>query len=125
MTRGWTRFLALLLLLTPSAAAAHHGVATLGAAGLEGPGAPLETSTSMPLPRGSILTYFKLDHARWERYTIRRDEESIYSTFWLFGLGYGVRSWLSCASTKVMPKATRVLVTRKKVNSSSGSTPPR
>jgi len=95
MIRGWARFLALLLLLTPCAAAAHHGVATLGAAGLEGPGAPLETSTSMTLPRGSILTYFKLDHARWERYTIRRDEESIYSTFWLFGLGYGVRSWLS------------------------------
>jgi hypothetical protein len=95
MKRGWARFIALLLLLTPSAAAAHHGIATLGAAGLEGPGAPLETSTSMTLPRGSLLTYFKLDHARWERYTIRRDEESIYSTFWLFGLGYGVRSWLS------------------------------
>ena len=95
MIKGWARFLALLLLLTPCAAAAHHGVATLGAAGLEGPGAPLETSTSMTLPRGSILTYFKLDHARWERYTIRRDEESVYSTFWLFGLGYGVRSWLS------------------------------
>jgi hypothetical protein len=95
MTKGLARLLALLLLLTPCAAAAHHGVATLGVAGLEGPGAPLETSTSVPLPRGSILTYFKLDHARWERYTIRRDEESIYSTFWLFGLGYGVRSWLS------------------------------
>ena len=95
MRRGLARFCALLLLLTPSAAAAHHGVAALGAAGLEGPGAPLETSTSLTLPRGSILTYFKFDHARWERYTIRRDEESIYSTFWLFGLGYGVRSWLS------------------------------
>ena len=95
MRRRLARFCALLLLLTPSAAAAHHGVATLGAAGLEGPGAPLETSTSLTLPRGSVLTYFKFDHAEWERYTIRRDEESVYSTFWLFGLGYGVRSWLS------------------------------
>ena len=95
MRRRLARFCALILLLTPSAAAAHHGVAALGAAGLEGPGAPLETSTSLTLPRGSILTYFKFDHAEWERYTIRRDEESVYSSFWLFGLGYGVRSWLS------------------------------
>jgi hypothetical protein len=95
MRRGLTRFFALFLLLAPSAAAAHHGVAALGAAGLEGPGAPLETSTSITLPRGSILTYFKFDHAEWERYTSRRDEESIYSTFWMFGIGYGVRSWLS------------------------------
>ena len=95
MSRGLTRFYALLFLLIPSAAAAHHGVAALGAAGLEGPGAPLETSTSLTLPRGKILTYFKFDHAEWGRYTTRRNEESIYSTFWLFGLGYGVRSWLS------------------------------
>jgi hypothetical protein len=95
MRRGLTRFCALLWLLTPAAAAAHHGVAALGAAGLEGPGAPLETSTSMTLPRGSILGYFKFDHAEWKRYTIRRDEESIYSTFWVFGVGYGIRSWLS------------------------------
>jgi len=89
------RLCALCLLLVPFAAAAHHGVATLGAAGLEGPGASLETSSSATLPRGSILTYFKLDHAEWERYTLRRDEESNYSTFWLFGVGYGIRSWLS------------------------------
>jgi hypothetical protein len=95
MRRGLIHLCALLLSLTPSAAVAHHGIAALGAAGLEGPGAPLETSTSLTLPRGSILGYFKLDHARWERYTIRRDEESIYSTFWLFGAGYGIRSWLS------------------------------
>ena len=95
MRRELGRVCALFLLLAPSAAAAHHGVATLGAAGLEGPGAPLETSTSTTLPRGSFLAYFKLDHAEWERYTRRRDEESNYSTFWLFGLGYGIRSWLS------------------------------
>jgi hypothetical protein len=87
--------IALLLLLMPSAAAAHHGIASLGVAGLEGPGAPLETSTSMTLPRGSVLAYLKFDHARWERFSSARDEESIYSTFWLFGVGYGVRSWLS------------------------------
>ncbi len=95
MSRWPIHLCALLLLLTPSTALAHHGVATLGAGGLEGPGAPLETSTSMTLPRGSVLAYFKFDHARWERFTSARDEESLYSTFWLFGVGYGIRSWLS------------------------------
>ena len=95
MRRRLSHVYALLLLLAPSVATAHHGIAALGVAGLEGPGAPLEVSTSLTLPRGGILTYFKFDHAEWERYTIRRDEESVYSTFWLFGLGYGVRSWLS------------------------------
>ena len=87
---------ALLLLLAPNAAAAHHGVATLGAAGLEGPGAPLETSSSATLPRGGILGYYKLDHARFRRYHSRRFfPESTYSSYSIFGLGYGIRSWLS------------------------------
>jgi hypothetical protein len=95
MNRRSTRFLALVLLLVPLSAGAHHGIASLGVGGLEGPGAPLETSTSMTLPRNSVLAYFKLDHARWERFTSARDEESLYSTFWMFGVGYGIRSWLS------------------------------
>jgi hypothetical protein len=86
---------ALLLPLAPNAALAHHGVATLGAAGLEGPGAPLETSSSATLPRGGILGYYKLDYARFERYDSRIDDESTYSSFSIFGLGYGIRSWLS------------------------------
>jgi len=33
---------------------AHHGVASLGAAGLEGPGAPIETSSSSTLPQRGL-----------------------------------------------------------------------
>ncbi len=36
---------------------AHHGVASLGSTGLEGPGAPLESSTSATLPEGQWLFY--------------------------------------------------------------------
>jgi hypothetical protein len=86
---------ALLLLLLPSTAAAHHGVATLGTAGLEGPGAPLETSSSATLPRGGFLAYYKLDYADFDRYGRVDDEESTYSAYSMFGFGYGVRSWLS------------------------------
>ncbi|MCU0767122.1 MAG: transporter [Gammaproteobacteria bacterium] len=74
---------------------AHHGVAGLGAAGLEGPGAPIEQSSSATLPEGKIFTYFKVDYADWETYTPARDDEAKYSTFWMAGLGYGVTPWLS------------------------------
>lgn len=85
----------LALLMIPATAAGHHGVASLGAAGLEGPGAPLETSSSATLPAGSVLAYMKLDQARFETYTQQRDDEGDVNSFWMFGVGYGVRSWLS------------------------------
>jgi len=85
----------LILLLTPFEAVAHHGVATLGAAGLEGPGAPIETSSSATLPRGSVLAYMKLDYASFEKFTQARDDEGDYNAFWMFGLGYGFTPYLS------------------------------
>jgi hypothetical protein len=95
LRRGLGFLCALLSLLTPATVVAHHGVASLGVGGLEGPGSPVETSSSATLPRGKILAYFKLDHADFERFTSARDDESKYSSFCLFGLGYGIRSWLS------------------------------
>ena len=44
-------------------ASAHHGVAGLGAASLEGPGAPIEQSSSATLPEGKIFTYFNASFA--------------------------------------------------------------
>lgn len=76
-------------------AVAHHGVAGLGATALEGPGAPIEQSSSATLPAGKLFTYFKLDYADWETYTSAKDDEADYSTFWMAGLGYGVTPWLS------------------------------
>jgi hypothetical protein len=76
-------------------ASAHHGVAGLGAASLEGPGAPIEQSSSATLPEGRIFTYFKVDYADWKTYTSATDDESDYSAFWMAGLGYGVTPWFS------------------------------
>ena len=81
------------LVVTP--ALAHHGVASLGAAGLEGPGAPVETTVSATLPEKSWLAYLKLDYADFEKKTPERDGEGNFNTFWMYGLGYGVKSWLS------------------------------
>ncbi len=85
----------LTLLLFVSAVFAHHGVASLGYGGLYGPGSPLESSSSLTLPRGSFLFYTKLDHARFKTYRDKGPQQTELYQFWFFGLGYGLRSWLS------------------------------
>jgi hypothetical protein len=82
-------------LLFISNAFAHHGVASLGTAGLEGPGSPIETSSSATLPEGSFLAYLKLDYAKFKKYTPQIDNETDSYTFWIYGLGYGVKPYLS------------------------------
>lgn len=74
---------------------AHHGVASVSIAGVEGPGAPLETTSSSTLPKGSILTYLKLDHAKYEMYTSTRDGEGKRTDYWMYGIGYGVSDAVS------------------------------
>lgn len=75
---------------------AHHGVAGLGAAGLRGPGAPVESATSATLPVGETLAYLKLDHANYETFDPDlANSESDYANFWLAGVGYGVTPWFS------------------------------
>jgi Putative MetA-pathway of phenol degradation len=71
-------------------ARAHHGVASLGVAGLEGPGAPVESSSSATLPQGSVLATMKLDLALFDTFTDERDDEGISNAFWIYGLGYGL-----------------------------------
>jgi hypothetical protein len=95
----------------------HHGIASTGVSGLDGPGAPLETSSSATLPEGSLLYYTKLDSVKWKRYNFYQlripnpleiliptlAEENPYQfpdqkdshDFWMFGFGYGIKSWLS------------------------------
>jgi hypothetical protein len=88
--------LAALLFGSATAGYAHHGVASLGVAGLEGPGAPIETSSSATLPQGGFLAYMKLDYARFETFTSARDDEGDQNAFWMYGLGYGITPYLSC-----------------------------
>lgn len=90
--------LPLALALAPSPAIAHHGVASLGAAALDGPGAPVETSGSSTLPEGSWLAYVKVDHAKSKTgITPAPDDnaEGDYNQYWMLGLGYGFKPWLS------------------------------
>jgi len=75
-------------------AAAHHGVAGVGAAMIDGPGAPIESASSANLPQGTMLTYLKVDDARYKRYDWAVPNEK-YSRFTMLGLGYGITPWLS------------------------------
>ncbi len=92
-----THLLCMAALLPISMSAhAHHGVASLGAAGLEGPGAPVETSSSATLPTGKWLGYLKLDHAQSRTFDPDpANPEGDYNQYWMAGLGYGFRPWLS------------------------------
>lgn len=83
--------LLLLLIVAVSSlpARGHHGVASLGVAGLEGPGAPVEASSSATLPAGSWLAYAKLDYAKFDLKTAARDDEGEVNAFWMYGVGYG------------------------------------
>jgi hypothetical protein len=84
-----------LLLVHPGTVLGHHGVASLGVAGIEGPGAPLETSSSATLPERGFLFYTKLDYADFKTFTSRTDDETDYNAFWMYGLGIGLRPYLS------------------------------
>lgn len=90
---GWC--VVCLSLFLPMTVWAHHGVAATGVAGVEGPGAPLETSSSQTLPCGQWLSYVRLDQASFDTFTPERDDETDHNTYLMFGLGYGIRSWLS------------------------------
>ena len=93
--KPWSRnLLALGASLASVPALAHHGVASLGAAGLEGPGAPVETSSSATLPEGKWLAYLKLDHAK-SKTGIVAPPEGDYNQYWMAGLGYGFTPWFS------------------------------
>ena len=95
MTRRSSRALGIALAAAALPASAHHGVAGLGAAALDGPGAPIEQSSSATLPEGKVFAYLKVDYADWKTYTPEKDDEAKHSTFWMAGLGYGVTPWLS------------------------------
>lgn len=75
---------------------AHHGVAGLGATGLKGPGAPVESATSATLPEGTTMAYLKLDQANYKTFDPNPlNPESDYANYWMTGLGYGFTNWFS------------------------------
>ena len=86
--------LALSLLAAPPALA-HHGSAGVGMAGPEGPGAAIETTSPIPLPRGSIFFLLKSEYVPFRQFDFAQPENKVYSLFDTLALGYGAAPWLS------------------------------
>lgn len=86
--------LSVLPLVAALPALAHHGVAGVGAAAIEGPGAPIESASSAVLPQGSTLVYLKIDHAKFKRLDPTVSEAD-YSRFAMLGIGHGFTPWFS------------------------------
>jgi hypothetical protein len=74
---------------------AHHGVAAIGVAGPEGPGAAMETTSPLPLPQGLLFGMLKTEYVPFEKYAWAEPTNKAYSSFNMAAVGYGVRPWLS------------------------------
>lgn len=85
---------------------AHHGVASLGVAGLEGPGAPLETTSSATLPEGKFLAYYRAEIIDYKLNTPEYDGEMASHNYFTYTLGYGVTSYFDAYVT--MPYFTKL-----------------
>lgn len=97
------RYLVLALAAVGNPVLAHHGMPTLGAISLDGPGAPVETSASATLGEGSWLVSLKMDHAKFETGRTPppdQNAESKYNQYGLLTLGYGFKPWLTAYVTQ-------------------------
>jgi hypothetical protein len=87
--------LALSLVALP--ARAHHGVASVGFSDPEGPGAALETTAALPLPRRTGFAMVKSEFVsfqeRSDRVTFPQQKDT--TSFNMAALGFGITPWLS------------------------------
>ncbi|MBE0597330.1 MAG: hypothetical protein IH614_08675 [Desulfuromonadales bacterium] len=74
---------ALVLLLAPVSALAHHGGVTLAF----GPGTPLDTNSPMTLPEVGLVTGLRAEHVEWQKVHDPGDKSSF--TFFNANLSYG------------------------------------
>lgn len=89
--------LVLPVLLSASPTLAHHGVASVGFAGGEGPGAALETTAALPLPRWTAFAMVKSEFVSFEERADRASfpQQKDFSWFNMAAVGLGITPWLS------------------------------
>jgi hypothetical protein len=82
--------------LIASSAHAHHGVAAVGLAEPEGPGAALETTAALPLPQRMAFALVKSELVSFQsRDRADFSQQKDFSSFNMLVLGYGITPWLS------------------------------
>jgi hypothetical protein len=85
---------ALLLATTALPARAHHGTASVGALGVEGPGSAIDTTSPIPLGQGTAFALVKSEYVPFQQRAGFTDPKQ-YSSFNTLAVGYGLRPWLS------------------------------
>jgi hypothetical protein len=85
---------AIALALAALPARAHHGSASVSAIGIEGPGAAIDTTSPLPLGRGTVLAYARTEYVPFQQLE-GFEEQKQYSSFNTLALGFGIRPWLS------------------------------
>ncbi len=85
----------LALLAAARPALAHHGVASAGFAGAEGPGAALETTAALPLPQRAVVLLVKEEYVRFRHLASAEPTNKDHFSFTTVGVGVGIRPWLS------------------------------
>lgn len=82
--------------LLASSAHAHHGVAAVGLAEPEGPGAALETTAALPLPQRMAFAMVKSEFVSFQsRDRAAFTQQKEFSSFNMLALGFGIMPWLS------------------------------
>jgi hypothetical protein len=75
-------------------ARAHHGGVAVGMAGPEGPGAAIETTSPIPLPRNTLFLMVKSEYVPYRQFDFAQPENKVYSLFDTLVAGYGITPWL-------------------------------
>ena len=84
------------LILAALPAHAHHGVAAVGLSEPEGPGAALETTAALPLPKHFAFAMVKSEFVSFQmRDRAAFPEQKDFAWFNMVALGFGITPWLS------------------------------
>jgi len=87
---------ALLLVAATQTTLAHHGTASVGGLGTEGPGAALDTASPLPLGQGTLFALVKSEYADFQqRGPGWTEPQKRFSSFNTLAVGYGIAPWLS------------------------------
>ena len=86
--------IALLVVLLPWNALAHHGGVSLAF----GPGSPIETNSPLTLPQGGVVLSSRVEQVEFRKYSFAEPENKDSFTFLNLGVSYGLAAPLLTGS---------------------------
>ncbi len=87
--------LVVIMVASPIIARAYYPTTAVGFAGLEGPGAGLETTSPMTLPVKNLYLMLKDEHVPFQNFQLAEPENIRTFDFYTLAVGYGITPYLS------------------------------